>query len=76
MIKSSIIILILFFMQSCGYVPLYSKNQKIDFYIQSINFNSSDKELANFIKSDLLILAGVSSSAILSTSDCEDGNIT
>lgn len=51
--KYSIIILILFFIQSCGYVPIYSKNQKIDFYIQSINFNSSDKELANFIKSDL-----------------------
>lgn len=51
--KYSIIILILFFIQSCGYVPIYSKNQKIDFYIQSVNFNSSDKELANFIKSDL-----------------------
>lgn len=51
--KYSIIILILFFIQSCGYVPIYSKNQKIDFYIQSINVNSSDKELANFIKSDL-----------------------
>ena len=51
--KYSIIILILFFIQSCGYVPIYSKNQKIDFYILSINFNSSDKELANFIKSDL-----------------------
>ena len=51
--KYSIIILILFFIQSCGYVPIYSKNQKIDFYIQSVNFNSSDKELANFIKSNL-----------------------
>ena len=51
--KYSIIILILFFIQSCGYAPLYSKNQKVDFYIQSINFNSSDKELANFIKTDL-----------------------
>ena len=51
--KSSIIILIMFFIQSCGYVPLYSKNQKVDFYIQSINFNSSDKELVNFIKSNL-----------------------
>ena len=40
-------------MQSCGYVPMYSKNQKVDFYIQSINFNNSDNELANFIKSDL-----------------------
>lgn len=40
-------------MQSCGYVPMYSKNQKVDFYIQSINFNNSDNELANFIKADL-----------------------
>lgn len=40
-------------MQSCGYVPMYSKNQKVDFYIQSINFNDSDKELVNFIKSNL-----------------------
>ena len=51
--KSSIIILILFFIQSCGYAPLYSKNQKVDFYIQSINFNGSDKEFVNFIKSNL-----------------------
>ena len=43
----------MFFIQSCGYVPMYSKNQKVDFYIQSINFNNSDNELANFIKSDL-----------------------
>ena len=51
--KTSIIILILFFLQGCGYVPMYSKNQKVDFYIQSIVFNDGDKELSNFIKTNL-----------------------
>ena len=47
------IILILIFLQSCGYTPMYSKNQKINFYIQSIEFNDDNKDLANFIKSNL-----------------------
>ena len=32
---------------------MYSVNKKVSFYIESINFNNSDKELAGFIKSNL-----------------------
>ena len=51
--KIPAIILMLFFLQSCGYTPMYSKNQKINFYIQSIEFNDNDKDLASFIRSNL-----------------------
>lgn len=51
--KIPAIILILLFLQSCGYTPMYSKNQKINFYIQSIEFNDDDKDLASFIRSNL-----------------------
>lgn len=51
--KIPAIILILLFLQGCGYTPMYSKNQKINFYIQSIEFNDNDKDLASFIKSNL-----------------------
>jgi outer membrane lipopolysaccharide assembly protein LptE/RlpB len=47
------VILILFFLEGCGYAPMYSKNQKVDFYIQSIEFDDGDKDLANFIKLNL-----------------------
>ena len=51
--KIPAIILILLFFQSCGYTPMYSKNQKINFYIQSIEFNDDNKDLASFIRSNL-----------------------
>ena len=51
--KIPAIILILLFLQGCGYTPMYSKNQKVNFYIQSIEFNDNDKDLASFIKSNL-----------------------
>jgi len=51
--KIPIIVLILLFLQGCGYAPLYSKNQNVNFYIQSINFNNSDEDLASFIKFNL-----------------------
>ena len=47
------IILILIFFQSCGYVPMYSKNQNVNFFIESVDFQDSDRELANFIKINL-----------------------
>ena len=46
-------IIILLFLQSCGYAPLHSKNKKMDFYIQSIDFDDGDRELSNFIKINL-----------------------
>ena len=51
--KIPIIVLILLFSQGCGYAPMYSKNQNVNFYIQSINFNNSDEDLASFIKFNL-----------------------
>ena len=53
MMKTFTAIIILFFLQSCGYVPMHSKNQKIDFYIQSIEFDDGDRDLTNFIKINL-----------------------
>jgi len=51
--KTFAAIIILLFLQSCGYAPLHSKNQKMDFYIQSIDFDDGDRELSNFIKINL-----------------------
>ena len=51
--KIYIIFLILFFTQSCGYTPMYSKNQKVNFYIKSIEFTDSDKNLANYLRLNL-----------------------
>ena len=46
--------LILFFLQNCGYKPIYSKNEKINFYISELNLNFEDRELYKFIKSNLI----------------------
>ena len=51
--KISLIFLILLFFQNCGYTPIYSKNQNLDFYIESITFNDGDDDLAEHIKFNL-----------------------
>ena len=51
--KISLILLILLFFQNCGYTPIYSKNQSIDFYIESITFNDGDDDLAEYIRFNL-----------------------
>ena len=51
--KISLIFLILLFFQNCGYTPIYSKNQIVDFYIESITFNDGDDDLAEHIKFNL-----------------------
>ena len=51
--KILIINLLFFLLLGCGFKPIYSKNKKFDFYIESLNFNNSDRELANFIKTNL-----------------------
>ena len=51
--KICTIFLILLFTQSCGYTPMYSKNQKVNFYIKSVEFTESDKDLANYLKLNL-----------------------
>ena len=45
--------LIILFLQSCGYSPMYGKNQNVNFHIEKITFNDGDKDLINFIKSNL-----------------------
>ena len=51
--KICTIFLILLFTKSCGYTPMYSKNQKVNFYIKSVEFTESDKDLANYLKLNL-----------------------
>lgn len=51
--KISLIFLILLFFQNCGYTPIYSKNQNVDFYIESITFNDGDDDLAEYIRFNL-----------------------
>ena len=51
--KFLFISLIILFLQSCGYSPMYGKNQNVNFYIEKIAFNDGDKDLINFIKSNL-----------------------
>ena len=51
--KTFTTIIILLLIQGCGYAPMYSKNQKTDFYIQSIDFDDGDNEMASFIKTNL-----------------------
>jgi hypothetical protein len=50
--KYYIIILFFLLLHSCGYSPIYSKNQKIDFFIESIEL-VGDNELKNFININL-----------------------
>jgi hypothetical protein len=51
--KLFIIPLIFFLLQSCGYTPIYSKNQTVNFYIESLEFDGGNNELAIFIKTNL-----------------------
>ena len=51
--KIYISIVFFLFLQSCDYAPIYSANQKINFYIESINFDNGDAELSNYIDFNL-----------------------
>ena len=53
MIKKNILIIsLLFFLNSCGFQPIYSKNNNVNFSIEQIDF-TGDRELNNFIKTNL-----------------------
>ena len=53
MIKKNILVIsLLFFLNSCGFQPIYSKNNNVDFSIEQIDF-TGDRELNNFIKTNL-----------------------
>ena len=51
--KILIIYLLLLLLQSCGYVPMYANNQKVDFYIEEIKFDEGDRDLSMYIKNNL-----------------------
>jgi len=51
--KFLLIYLLALALHACGYVPMYAGNQKVDFYIENIEFDNGDKDLANFIKTNL-----------------------
>ena len=53
MIKKNILVIsLLFFLNSCGFQPIYSKNNNVNFSIEQIDF-TGDRELNNFIKTNL-----------------------
>ena len=53
MIKKNVIIIsIIFFLTSCGFSPIYLKNQNMNFSIEEIVFEG-DRELNNFLRSQL-----------------------
>ena len=53
MIKKNILIIsLLFFLNSCGFEAIYSKNNNVNFSIEQIDF-TGDRELNNFIKTNL-----------------------
>lgn len=51
--KISLIFLMFFVLQNCGYTPMYSSNQKNNYYIEKLNFSNGDEELADLIKFNL-----------------------
>ena len=51
--KFLFISLVILFLQSCGYSPMYGKTQNVKLHIEKITFNDGDKDLINFIKSNL-----------------------
>ena len=51
--KALIIYLFLLILQSCGYVPMYANNQKVDFYIEEITFDDGDRDLSMYLKNNL-----------------------
>lgn len=51
--KISFLLFFLIILQSCGYSPLYSNNKNVDFYIELLSFESNDKDIGGFIRSNL-----------------------
>ena len=50
--KNILVISLLFFLNSCGFQPIYSKNNNVNFSIEQVDF-TGDRELNNFIKTNL-----------------------
>ena len=53
MIKKNIILIsLIFFLTSCGFTPIYLKNENFNFSIEEVNF-IGDRELNNFLRINL-----------------------
>ena len=53
MVKKNIILIsLILFLTSCGFTPMYVKNNNVNFSIEQVNF-IGDRELNNFIKTNL-----------------------
>ena len=50
--KNILVISLLFFLNSCGFQPIYSKNNNINFSIDQIDY-TGDTELNNFLRINL-----------------------
>jgi outer membrane lipopolysaccharide assembly protein LptE/RlpB len=50
--KNTILISLILFLTSCGFTPIYIKNNNVNFSIEQVNF-IGDRELNNFIKTNL-----------------------
>jgi hypothetical protein len=54
MIKKNIIFIsMIFFLNSCGFTPVYLNNTDINFSIEQVNF-TGDRDLNNFLKTNLI----------------------
>ena len=54
MVKKNIILIsLILFLTSCGFTPMYVKNNNVNFSIEQVNF-IGDRELNNFIKTNLI----------------------
>jgi hypothetical protein len=50
--KNITLIFLIFFLTSCGFTPLYQNNTNINYSIEQVDY-SGDRELNNFLKSNL-----------------------
>ena len=51
--KNLLPILLIFFLSSCGFTPIYLENTNVDFSIEQVDY-TGDRELNNFLKTNLL----------------------
>ena len=50
--KNIIVIFLIFFLNSCGFTPIYLKKNDVQFSIEKVNY-SGDRDLNNFLKINL-----------------------
>ena len=50
--KNIILLYLIFFLSSCGFTPIYQNNTIVNFSIKQVSY-SGDKELNNFLKTNL-----------------------